>query len=64
MPELPLPPATLIERVAALKARISALEANLGMVEEKQPDPAELGRLAWFIETWSPPAVVTRRKVR
>lgn len=60
MPELPLlpePPTTLIDRLAALEAyvlrndeRISALEANLGIVEEKQPDPAELGRLRWFMK--------------
>lgn len=53
-PELPT---TLVDRLAALEAyvlrndaRISALEANLGLVEEKQPDPVELGRLAWFMK--------------
>ena len=60
MPDLPLPPevpATLVDRVATLEAyvlrndeRISALEANLGVVEERQPDPVELGRLAWFMK--------------
>lgn len=52
MPDLPLPevPATLVDRLAALEARISALEANVGLVEEKQPDPVELGRLAWFMK--------------
>ena len=59
MPDLPLPtpPPTLIERVDALEAyvlrneaRISALEADVGRVEEEQPDPAELGRLRWFVK--------------
>lgn len=60
MPELPLlpePPTTLIDRLAALEAyvhrndaRISALEANVGRVEEEQPDPVELGRLRWFVK--------------
>jgi hypothetical protein len=55
---LPDPPAaTIIERLAALEAyvsrndaRISALEANVTRVEEEQPDPAEFGRLAWFMK--------------
>lgn len=53
-PELPT---TLVDRLTALEAyvvrndeRITALEANVTRVEEEQPDPVELGRLAWFVK--------------